>query len=105
MTVPEINNLGRFYMVTGLSRELDFNPDALENASNQLSNTLCFSKIPPSFSFHLFGAYVEGRPGSDAGSGKRKAASSGASCSGRWALGLGRIVGSTITFAPIFTRA
>jgi hypothetical protein len=38
--VREINNLCRFYMDTGLSRELDFNPDALENASDQLSDTL-----------------------------------------------------------------
>jgi len=50
-------------------------------------------------------AYVEGRPGADAGFGKRMAASSVALCSGRWADGLGRIVGSTITFVPIFTRS
>jgi hypothetical protein len=47
----------------------------------------------------------EGRPGGDAGFGKRMAASSGIRCSGRWADGIGRVAGSTITFAPIFTRS
>ena len=50
-------------------------------------------------------AYVEGRPGGDAGSGVRMEASAGAPWSGRWVAALGRVAGSTITFAPIFTRA
>ena len=50
-------------------------------------------------------AYVEGRFGGDAGSGKRKAAAANAPWSGRCAAGLRRIAGSTITFAPIFTRS
>ena len=54
--------------------------------------------------WRAIGAYVEGRFGGDAGSGKRKAAAD-APWSGRCAAGLRRIAGSTITFAPIFTRS
>ena len=50
-------------------------------------------------------AYVVGRPGGNAGVSKRMAASSGLLCSTRWADGIGRVAGSTITFAPIFTRS
>jgi hypothetical protein len=50
-------------------------------------------------------AYVEGRFGGDAGSGRRKAASADAPWIGRCAAGLRHIAGSTITFAPIVTRS
>ena len=44
---------------------------------------------------------AEGRFGGNAGSGDRKAASGGAPCYGRRAA----VAGSTITFAPTFTRS
>src|ERR1700722_7057245 len=54
-----------------------------------------------------FGAYVEGRFDGDAGSGKWRVASApaGGPWSGRWVAGVGSVIGSTITLAPIFTRS
>jgi hypothetical protein len=44
---------------------------------------------------------AEDRFDGDAGSGARKAALGGVPCDGRWAA----VAGSTITFAPTFTRS
>jgi hypothetical protein len=43
--VSEINSLCHFDMDNGLSRELDFNPDGLENASDHLSDTPSLQKF------------------------------------------------------------
>jgi len=73
------------------------------NVSDQSSET-GLVKFPPNI-FYASAAYVEGRFGGDAGSGGRMAASAGTPWSGRWAAGFCRVDGSTITFAPIFTRS
>jgi hypothetical protein len=94
--VPRTENLqGDFIFGSSLA------PPASERFGPIVGNWAC--KISAKYSLRV--SYVEGRFGGDIASSGRMAASAGTPWSGRWAAVLGRVEGSTITFASIFTRS